>query len=93
MILVSIYDVKAESYTPPHPCPSHAAAIREFEVLVNDGGKSMISQHPEDFSLVLVGEWLDRVPVEGQSMKFTAKLVGYPQFSTLAQGRDLVKER
>lgn len=92
MVLVSIYDSKAETYTPPHPSQSKASAIREFEVLVNDGGKSMISQHPEDFSLHLVGEWLERVPVEGQEGKFTARLLGYTEWECLAKGLDLVKK-
>ena len=93
MILVSVHDVKAETYTPPHVAQSKAAAIREFEVIVNDKEKkTMIAQHPEDFSLILVGEWLERVPVEGQQMKFTARLLGYTEFECLAQGVDLVKE-
>lgn len=91
MVLVSIYDSKAETYTPPHPSQSKASSIREFEVLVNDGGKSMISQHPEDFSLILVGEWLERCPIEGQEGKFTARLLGYSEFECLACGLDLVK--
>lgn len=96
MILVSVFDVKAEIWTPPHPSQSRASAVREFETLVNDGGKTMISQHPEDFSLFLVGEWCDRVPMEGfkpgSEVKFSAKLVAMPSFECLAQGIDLVKK-
>lgn len=90
MVLVSVYDSKAETYTPPHPSQSRASAVREFETLVNDGGKTMISQHPEDFSLFLVGEWFERVPLDNGS--FTAKLVAAPSFECLAQGVDLVKK-
>lgn len=93
MILVSVHDVKAETYTPPYVSQSKASAIRDFEVVVNDKDKkTMISQHPEDFSLFLVGEWLERVPVEGQEKKFTARLLGYCEFECLAKGVDLVKE-
>lgn len=90
MVLVSVYDSKAETYTPPHPSQSKASAVREFETLVNDGGKTMISQHPEDFSLFMVGEWFDRVPVDRGT--FTAKLVGLETFVCLAKGIDLVKK-
>lgn len=96
MVLVSVYDSKAETWTPPHPSQSKASAIREFETLVNDGGKSMISQHPEDFSIHQVGEWLDRVPVDGfepgSPVKFCAKLISIPEFECLARGIDLVKK-
>lgn len=90
MVLVSVYDSKATTYTPPHPSQTKETAIREFSTLVNDGGKTMISQHPEDYSLFVVGEWFERVPLEGN--KTTAKLVASPSFECLAQGIDLVKK-
>lgn len=90
MVLVSVYDSKADTYTPPHPSQSKASAIRELETLVNDGGKTMISQHPEDFSLFLVGEWFERVPVDGALT--AAKLVASKTFECLAKGIDLVKK-
>lgn len=90
MVLVTVYDCKAQIYTPPHVSQTKETAIREFGTLVNDGGKTMIAQHPEDYSLFLVGEWFDRVPLDNGSV--TAKLVATPSFECLAQGIDLVKK-
>lgn len=92
MILVTVYDSKADSYTPPHPSQNDSTAVREFATLVNDGGKSMISQHPEDFSIFRVGEWFERVPIEGQDGRFCARLVADSTFSCLARANDLVKK-
>lgn len=91
MILVSVFDVKAETWTPPHPSQSCASAVREFETLVNDGGKTMISQHPEDFSVWKVGEWFERIPLS-DGKTFRSKLIALDSFECLAQGVDLVKK-
>lgn len=56
-ILVSLYDGKAETWSPPSCADSKAAAIRQFEMLVNDRQQTLVSMHPEDFTLFMVGEF------------------------------------
>lgn len=92
MILVSLYDSKADTYTPPHPSANAETAIRELSALVNDDSKTQIALNPEDFVLFAVGEWCDRVPVDGQDGKFTSKLVAYPGFKSLCKAIDLKKK-
>lgn len=53
---VSIFDNKAETYTPPCFVPAVGVATRDFASLVNDG-KSMQSQFPSDFALYHLGEF------------------------------------
>lgn len=90
MILVSLLDVKAETYTPPHPVQNEETAKRELAMLVNSKDKTLISEHPEDFILFAVGEWFERVP-EGD--KFTAKIVAYPSFRAITNAIDVkIKE-
>lgn len=57
MILVSLHDLKANTWTPPHPINNKAAALREFESLVNDSQATLISSHPSDFDLFVIGEY------------------------------------
>lgn len=92
MVLVSVFDSKADSYSAPHPSQSKASAIREFEMLVNGDHNNLIAAHPEDFTLFEVGEWLERVPVDNSGEHFTAKLVACPSFVALAKGSDLLKK-
>ena len=56
-ILVSLYDGKAETFSPPSCADSKAAAIRQMEMLVNDQQPTLVSTHPEDFTLFMVGEF------------------------------------
>lgn len=56
-ILVSLYDGKADTWSPPTCADSKAAAIRQLELLVNDKQQTLVSTHPEDFSLYMVGEF------------------------------------
>lgn len=56
-ILVSLYDGKAETWSPPSCADSKAAAIRQFEMLVNDRQQTLVSMHPEDFTIFAVGEF------------------------------------
>lgn len=51
MILVSLFDSKAKTWSNPHVCQNKAAALREFGMLVNDGGRTLVAQHPADFDL------------------------------------------
>lgn len=58
-ILVSLFDSKAESWSPPACADSKAAAIRQFEMLVNDRQQTLVSTHPDDFSLFVLAEFDD----------------------------------
>lgn len=52
--LYSIYDNKAEQFSPPQVYHNDMLALRAFEGLVNDD-KTLINSYPEDFSLHYVG--------------------------------------
>lgn len=56
-ILVSLFDAKAETWSSPSCADSAAAAIRQMEMLVNDSQQTLVSLHPEDFTLFKVGEF------------------------------------
>lgn len=80
MILVSIRDSKAETWTPPHPTTNKAVALREFGCLVNDNSQTLVSQHPADFDLFQVASLDD---------PFTGKVEGnVPEH--IANGLDMV---
>ena len=50
----SIFDNKADSFSPPFVAVSHGVATRMFSELANDG-QSQVSKHPADFKLVCIG--------------------------------------
>lgn len=52
--LYSIYDSKAEQFSPPQVYHNDMLALRAFEGLVNDD-KTLINSYPEDFSLHFIG--------------------------------------
>lgn len=52
--LYSIYDSKAEQFSPPQVYHNDMLALRAFESLVNDD-ETLINSYPEDFSLYYVG--------------------------------------
>lgn len=52
--LYSIYDSKAEQFSPPQVYHNDMLALRGFEGLVNDDN-TLINSYPEDFSLYYVG--------------------------------------
>lgn len=52
--LYSIYDSKAEQFSPPQVYHNDMLALRGFEGLVNDNN-TLIKSYPEDFSLYYVG--------------------------------------
>ena len=52
--LYSIYDSKAEQFSPPQVYHNDMLALRAFEGIVNDD-KMLIKKYPEDFSLYYVG--------------------------------------
>lgn len=54
MRLYSIYDDKAEQFSPPQVYHNDMLALRAFQGIVNDD-KMLIKKYPEDFSLYYVG--------------------------------------
>lgn len=54
MRLYSIYDDKAEQFSPPQVYHNDMLALRSFQGIVNDD-KMLIKKYPEDFSLYYVG--------------------------------------
>lgn len=52
--LYSIYDSKAEQFSPPQVYLNDMIALRAFEGIVNDD-KMLIKKYPEDFTLYYVG--------------------------------------
>lgn len=52
--LYSIYDSKAEQFSPPQVYHNDMLALRAFEGIVNDD-KMVIKKYPEDFTLYYVG--------------------------------------
>ena len=77
-ILVSLFDSKAETWSPPTCADSKAAAIRQMEMLVNDRQPTLVSSHPEDFTIFMIGEF------DG------AKVIGCDKLA-LANGIDVKK--
>lgn len=56
--LYSIYDSKAEQFSPPQVYHNDMLALRAFEGIVNDD-KMLIKKYPEDFTLYYVGNLSD----------------------------------
>lgn len=56
--LYSIYDSKAEQFSPPQVYHNDMLALRGFESIVNDD-KMLIKKYPEDFTLYYVGNISD----------------------------------
>lgn len=52
----SIYDTKAEFFSPPFFMVSNGEAVRAFKDLANDTNTS-IGRHPSDFRLMCLGEF------------------------------------
>lgn len=56
--LYVLYDSKSETYTAPTLNPARGQALRSFGDAVNAVGQgSIISDHPEDFTLFEIGEF------------------------------------
>lgn len=76
----AIYDAKAESYGQPFFLQNDGVAIRLFAGYANDK-KTMIGQHPEDFSIFWIGTYDDS---NGE--------IKQKKFRSLASAPALVKE-
>lgn len=76
--LYSIYDSKAEQFSPPQVYHNDMLALRGFEGIVNDD-KMLIKKYPEDFSIYYVGNLGDsdgRYFVESSDESRVPVLVG-----------------
>lgn len=76
--LYSIYDSKAEQFSPPQVYHNDMLALRAFEGYVNDD-KMLIVKYPEDFSLYYVGNLGDsdgRYYIDGSDEPRVPILVG-----------------
>lgn len=80
MILVSLYDAKAETWTSPRVCANVPCAIREFGALVNDGANTIVSANPTDFDLFQVAELPE---------PFVGKVVPLDAPKHIANGKDV----
>ena len=65
MILISVFDQIAATWSNPAPCQNASAAVRDFLTACKDE-RSLLGQHPEDFVLYEVGEWI--VPSDESKM-------------------------
>lgn len=78
MRLYSIYDDKAEQFSPPQVHHNDMLALRAFQGIVNDD-KMLIKKYPEDFGLYYIGSVGDsdgRYYVEHCDESCIPKLVG-----------------
>lgn len=57
--IVTVYDSKAEAFSPPVFVQSYGAAIRSFADQINGAEDNNVSKHPEDFTLFGLGEFDD----------------------------------
>ena len=54
--LYSIFDKKASMYSEPKPAPTDGVFTRLVQDMIREGN-NQVANHPEDFSIVCVGEW------------------------------------
>lgn len=71
MILISVYDMVARTWSNPVAAQNASSAVRDFLTACKDD-RSLLGQHPDDFVLYEVGEWI--VPSdERKNPIFTAR--------------------
>lgn len=58
LLAFSVYDEKVQGFNAPFFCQAVGQASRSFDDLVNDP-QTVISRHPEDYSLYQVGSFED----------------------------------
>lgn len=78
--LFSIFDNKAESYSPPFAAATKGLATRMFADLVNDRSTAP-GKYPQDFKLVEIGCFDE----------MTGNISGYTVFESLGFGSDYLK--
>jgi hypothetical protein len=54
--LYALFDKKADLYSDPKPAITDAVFVRLVQDMLREGN-NQIANHPEDFSIVCVGEW------------------------------------
>ena len=69
-VFITLYDSKTEVYSKPTLAGNNADALRQFGILVNDRNGSLVSMHPEDFTLFRIGslEGFTLIPEERQAL-------------------------
>lgn len=80
MKMFSVYDKKAECFSPPFFMRATGLALRGFIDMINSGEKTQYSAHPEDFDLYELGEWNDE----------TGKVEQYEIARLLGNGLDYI---
>ena len=70
MILITVHDSVAGTWSNPVVAQNEAAAKRDFFTACQDD-RSMIGQHPEDFRLFAIADWLPSLD-EGKLPMFHA---------------------
>ncbi len=72
MKVFSVYDSKGEFWSQPQFQLNAGVALRAFaDAAVALNGESMLSQHPEDFTLFEIGNWDERT---GDYIVYDAKI-------------------
>lgn len=61
MLVITVHDKVAGSWSPPSVSPNKESAVRDFRTALSNKD-SIIGQHPDDFELVAIAEW--HVPYE-----------------------------
>ena len=59
MVVCSVFDTAVGAYMRPFFAPAPGAAIRAFEDDASNA-ESVVSRHPEDYALFLLGRWDDQ---------------------------------
>lgn len=56
MLLITVHDKVAGTWSPPSVVPNKQAAVRDFRTATQNP-QTVIGQHPDDFELYIIGEW------------------------------------
>lgn len=90
MILITVHDVKAGTWSPPVCVQSIGAACRDFERACKQPNTAMAFA-PQDFELFQVGVWNDS-PTRLADLNGQPVLQPLEHWSKLASGADYAKE-
>ncbi len=70
MFLYSLYDSKADGFTPPFVAKNDDLACRTVIDTYRHVGECQLTQYPEDFTLFRIGSWdVDTGTIEGFEAK------------------------
>lgn len=60
LYIIAMRDIRANVFSHPELWPKTEQAVRAFEDRCNNGDtKDLVSRHPQDFELVVIGEFED----------------------------------